>query len=114
MTETSALVSGDNVVIAIIASYLIQWFKDSRAKWLQWLTSEHPEVLRAFAAFVAALSTAGIYYTFEGGVLTISGLTIDNVVGFAIAAVSQFVLQHASFRMLISTPRKIQSGTGSG
>lgn len=106
MTEQ---LSGDNVIIAILASYVIQFLKNSPAKWLSLFTNQHPGILRGFSALIAALSTAGIYYTFDGGVLTITGLTVANIVGFTFNAVAQFVMQHSAFKMLISNrPKKIQ------
>ena len=104
------IVSGDNVILAIIASYLIQYLKDSQARALEWVTSEHPEVLRYLSAVVASLTAVGISVSFEAGVLTVTGLTIANLVNLLMTAVSQFVLQHSAFRLLISTPRRIKNG----
>ncbi len=106
---TEQLISGDNVVLAILASYLIQFLKDHPAKRLAWLTGEHPEILRGFSAFVAALTAVGITVNFEGGVLTVTGLTIAAGVDFLLTGVSQFILQHSAFRLLISErAKKIQ------
>lgn len=102
------IVSGNSVILAIVTSYLIQHLKDSPAKALQWLSSEHPKVVRGFSAMLAALTAIGITFQFSGGVLTISGLTAENLVQLAATGISQFILQDSAFRVLISTPRKLR------
>jgi len=89
-----------------MASYLIQFLKDHPAKLLAWITKEHPKVLRGFCAFVAALTAVGITFSFEAGVLTVTGLTIAALSNFIMTGVSQFVLQHSAFRLLIRNRTK--------
>lgn len=103
------LVSGDNVVIALLATYLIQWMKDHKAKAFQWLSSDRPEIVRGFSACVAALAAAGITMEFHAGTLTISGLELNNLVNFLLTGLSQFVMQHFAFKVGISVPNKLKS-----
>lgn len=104
------LVTQDNIAVALLATYVIQWLKEHPSKMLSWLSEAQPGIVRGFSALVAALSAAGITYEFDAGTLTVAGLTAVNVGNFLVTAVFQFVFQHFAFRVGISVPRRLQNG----
>jgi hypothetical protein len=92
----------DSLVVAMLAAWGIQAAKLSKAKALEWITSNRPDLLRLLAAVVAALSAAGITWAYTGGdgQLVITGLTVENLAMLVWATAKQYALQHGSFKVM--------------
>ena len=70
---------GVQVVINYLAMLAIQWAKKNKSVALGWIGANTPWASRVAAGVAAAAAAAGITGTFEGGVLTVSGLTLAGV-----------------------------------
>lgn len=90
----------DNVAIALIASWLIQLGKMSKSQAMTWLSKERPRIIRTVGALVAALSAAGLTWSFDAGELHIGGLTVANLSIFVWVAVKQFAFQEMGFHVM--------------
>jgi len=60
-------------------------------------------MVRAVSAVVAALSVAGITWTYGDGTLTLTGLTAWNVAVLVWEIAKQALFQHGSFRLFFPT-----------
>lgn len=100
---------GQQIPIAIIAAGTLEWLKHQA--WFPFVKLDSRGLNRAFAAVVALATAIGIHATFNSaeGVLTITGLHLAMVLHGLWAAVQQYALQHASYRLLISPPKGEQA-----
>lgn len=90
----------DSIAIAVLASYLTQILKTSKARGLQWIARDNPAAVRLVSFLFAALTAAGISMTWtpETGTLTIVGLTAQGIATFIWTTAKQLLLQDAVFR----------------
>jgi hypothetical protein len=101
----------NQLILAAISSYVIEYLKTSR--WFPLLSYFHTPGYKAlFSAFVAALATFGIHYTFESAtrhlILTIP--TGPEVIHGLWDFSKQFMLQHGSYKLLIKPESKEDLG----
>ena len=97
------------IVVGIIVSYLLQRLK--RAPWFPVLTETSTRYVKlGVSAVLAAASALAISVAWDGaaGVLTISGLTVENVLAGAQAFLVSFLSQHLSYEALLRAPTKAQ------
>jgi hypothetical protein len=87
--------------VAMVVTYLVQRMKTSGLRVFNSISSENPQLVRVVAAVGAILTAAGFTwdYTAEGGVLTITGITIANVAGFVWLAVKQWIFQESFYSL---------------
>jgi len=69
---------------------------------------------RAFAAFMAAIATIGIHYTYDAitGVLTITGLTAIGTLTGLWQWFVQFALQQGAFKLIVQPEERRQQIEG--
>lgn len=105
MTDPTALfkatADADSVAIAVITVYVLQALKLSKAKALAWISRDNPGIVRFLSALAAALTAAGISWTFapEAGTLVVSGLTAKGASTFLWLGLKQFAAQDILFRV---------------
>ena len=97
--ETELLTSQLTAGYAVAS--LIEWLKGQ--KWFPFATADNAKLNRAFAMLTAFIAAVGLHTTFdsEAGVLTISGLTVVNVLHSVWAWVQQYAIQQAAYKGLI-------------
>jgi hypothetical protein len=98
MDQTTA-----QVVIGSLMAYILQWLK--QAPWFPILTEQSAKWWKvAVSAVVAALTAAGIDYSWEAasGTLILTGMTFDHVWNALIAFGVSFLSQHAAYEALIN------------
>ena len=80
---------------------LMEWLK--KQSWFPFATVDNARLNRAFAMALAFATAVGLHFTFdsEAGVLTITGLTLANILHTGWAWIQQYALQQAAFRGLI-------------
>lgn len=100
---TASSADFDGIVVALLATYLLQALKESRSGLASLI---RPETARFFSAIMATIAAAGISasYSIEGGVLTVTGLTATGVAKFLWLATKQFAMQEFAFRVGIKLP----------
>lgn len=91
--------------IAALVSLLIEWAKNSRLPWLGWINHRTALISRLLSMIAAAATAAGLAYTFDGGVLTVSGITAWSVLLFFYEAAKQFALQEVAYRGAVKGPK---------
>jgi len=90
------------VLIGLVASFVIQWLK--KASWFPVLTEQSDKILKVvFSALVAAGSAIAVSFSFDPtlGQLTVTGLTWANVVGGLQAFLIALLAQQFGYRALI-------------
>jgi hypothetical protein len=87
-----------------IAASLIQLIKKAKAPGLNWIGDHTPWLVRGLAALAAALTAAGLRWTFTAGTLTVTGLSAPSIITFLFNTGQNFLFQHAWYRTLFSTP----------
>lgn len=95
---------GSQVTLALAVSFVLQWLK--KQTWFPWLSFETEKVNRLVSVFISIVAGFGVYFVFDHatGVLTISGLTLANLMHALSHAGEQFMLQHAAYRTVIAPP----------
>jgi hypothetical protein len=90
--------------VAYASSLVMQWLKGK--KWFPFLNYDTGRLNSIVAAIVAALSGAGIFFTFDRhlGILTVTGLTPANLTALLGRALAQYLLQHFAYRAVIAPP----------
>lgn len=80
---------------------IVVWIIERLKKWaaLPWITQYTDRLNRALAVVGAILTATGITWSFAPatGTLTVTGLTLDNVIQVVWLALQQIVLQHALY-----------------
>ncbi len=105
----------NQLTIAAGVVAFIQWLKKSNLPILGWINVETGRLNRVVSVVAAALAAQGITITWERGehTLTIAGLTLSAVLGFAWHWVQQFGLQEWIYRSAIyKAPNSSQAKTG--
>lgn len=89
-----------SVGLGIFGAYLIQWAKASPWKLLAPIRKDNPAVVRSVSVLLAAVTAAGVSWTWDGsgGTLVISGLTPDHLAAFVLEVARQALLQDFAFR----------------
>lgn len=97
--ETELLTS--QLTTAYMISALLQWLKNK--PWFPFTNINTAALNRATAMALAFITAVGLHYTFdaEGGVLTITGLTVANIAHTAWASVQQYALQQGVYKGLV-------------
>jgi len=110
MTSSTGNPEQDSVVIAILASFVLQWAKESKLRFLRTIS---PETARFFSAVLATFAAAGISlsYSPSAGSLTIEGLTVSGIASFLWLTAKQFVMQDVAFRLGIKLPNSLSRST---
>jgi predicted ferric reductase len=101
---TDATVLNQQIPLAVISTYLLQWLKGTRL--FPWLTMESQRLNRMAGVVIAFCASVGVLFSFDhaAGVLTISGLTTANLLHVGARFLQQWVYQQGSYRMLVSPP----------
>ena len=86
-------------------AWIIEQMKKSQWKGLSWINANTPWVTRIVAAIGAALSAAGIHYTWNStaGTLMITGLSLTAVVSGLWQVAISYLLQHGWYRAAIQS-----------
>lgn len=90
------------VVIGMLASYLLEWLK--RQSWFPGLSEQSTKFIKqAFSVIVAAFSALAITYTFDPdlGRLVIDGLTFSNMGHGLLIFFTSLLAQHSTHALLI-------------
>ena len=95
---------GNQFALALISTYALQWLKQS--KLFPWLTVETQTLNRLVGAAIAFLSSVGILVSFDhvAGVLTVSGLTVANLLHAGARFLQQWAFQQAAYKGLVAPP----------
>ena len=95
---------GDQFALALISTYALQWLKQS--KFFPWLTVETQTLNRLVGAAIAFLSSVVILVSFDhvAGVLTVSGLTVANLLHAGARFLQQWAFQQAAYKGLVAPP----------
>ena len=96
-------VLGSQVAISAIIVWIIQRLK--AAKWIPQMSQRTDAINRGASAVCALLAAAGITWSFSvsTGTLTVTGLTISNVLQIVWTAVQQFVFQEVVYRSSVKS-----------
>ena len=94
----------NQVGIGFLAVWIIQRLKASG--WPPWINDSTGKLNRFLSALAASLATVGITWNYrvEGGVLTISGLTLAGVAAFLSTLVSQGAIQEVLYQAAFKKP----------
>lgn len=103
-TADSTNILASQATIAALTTYAIQWVK--RSPYFPWLTTETQSINRWISGLVAVCSGLGIFLTWDhsAGILTITGLTLTNLLHAGSKVVEQWVIQHAAYKTLVAPP----------
>ena len=95
---------GNQFALALISTYALQWLKQS--KLFPWMTVETQTLNRLVGAAIAFLSSVGILVSFDhvAGVLTVSGLTVANLLHAGARFLQQWAFQQAAYKGLVAPP----------
>lgn len=86
----------------------LNWLKGSQ--YFPWITKEKTTLLRWLSAVAAVAASAGIGHVWNAAdhSITISGLTLPNIVTFAWGAIKQFAMNETLFQVTKKPPTNIE------
>ena len=105
--ETELLTS--QITAAYMASALMEWLKTQR--WFPFVADNNPRLNRAFAMAAAFITSVGLHFTFDAqaGVLTVTGLTVANILHGLWGWVQQYALQQGLYKGVVKQPSPTQT-----
>lgn len=97
--ETELLTSQLTAGFGVAA--LIQWLKGK--SWFPFASADNAQLNRATSFIFALITAVGIHYSFDPdlGTLTITGLTLSNLLHTGWATLQQYAVQQVSYKKLI-------------
>jgi hypothetical protein len=90
---------GTSALVGYIVSAGLERLK--AASWFPYLTARTASLNRIVSIVLAAGSVAGIQAAYDGGTLTISGLTLSGILTAVIEVGRQWVMQQIIYRVAI-------------
>lgn len=90
--------TGSSLAAAAVISYVIGLMKNSNWRLFNWISRETPTVTRLVAIALSGLATIGIHWTFSGGTLVVTGLTLTVVLTGLWHWGVQFAYTHGWFK----------------
>jgi len=92
------------ITVAVVSTYALQLLKQSR--FFPWLTVESQTLNRIAGSVIAFLTSVGILVTFNhaAGILTISGLTVANLLHAGSHFVEQWAMQQVAYKGIVAPP----------
>lgn len=96
--------------LAVIASYAIQYFKNSPH--FKWISDQTPWLNRIIAAITSLAAAVGVHYTAvhtDDGtwIITLTGLTLPMVGHYAWAWLSQATMQQLAYAAAVKQPSTV-------
>lgn len=93
---------GAQVSIALAVSWILERVKQGEA--ISWVRADTQKLNRWIAIIVALASSVGVGFSYHAGTLTITGLTLTSILTYAWHWLEQFVVQEASYQLVVKTP----------
>lgn len=90
------------LTIGMVVPFVMQWLKSQ--SWFPLASLSGGWLNRITAAVIAIAAGFGITTHFQGGELTISGLTLPNIWSGIQHAVMQYMVAHTTYKMAIAPP----------
>lgn len=103
--DTAASPLANALGIAALAPLFIEWCKNSKLPFLGWIDHGTVMASRLLSLTIAAMTGAGMLYSFEGTTLTITGITFSSMLVFLWEMAKQFGLQELAYRAAVQPPK---------